>query len=96
MTEEQWEKCKDYFNNKCAYCGEDTKELTRDHVLAYSKGGYNVQSNIVPACQSCNSSKRDKDMEEWYRTKNYFDNKRLEKIYNWTNVDEDIQQMALF
>ena len=33
---------------------------TRDHVIPISKGGNNTKENIVPACGSCNSKKKDK------------------------------------
>lgn len=44
----------------CAYCGRTDCKLTRDHVVPLSKGGSNYISNIVPACQSCNSRKKDR------------------------------------
>lgn len=47
------------FSGKCAYCRERLAD-TRDHVIPLSKGGTNFIDNIVPACRSCNSSKRDK------------------------------------
>lgn len=45
--------------NICAYCGNHfrPKELTRDHVLATSRGGKDVWDNVVAACKPCNSRK---------------------------------------
>jgi len=46
----------------CAYCGTDCSENpTIDHVRPVSKGGeiYD-ESNLVVACVSCNSSKKDR------------------------------------
>lgn len=96
FTSDQWEDAKNYFDNKCAYCNTGETELTRDHVIPISKGGYNVRSNIVPACKSCNSSKRDKDMEIWFKSHKFYDKERLKKVYNWTKLKERNGQMALF
>ncbi|MFP4395647.1 MAG: HNH endonuclease [Anaerolineales bacterium] len=51
------------FDGRCAYCGAAAD--TWDHVKPVSKGGKTVPYNIVPACTSCNSSKKDKDVFEW-------------------------------
>lgn len=51
------------FGGKCAYCGETA--TTIDHITPVSKGGNSVPGNVVPACQSCNSSKRNKDLFSW-------------------------------
>lgn len=56
FTSLQWEQLKRDFQFRCAYCNRKRK-LTRDHVIPLSKGGAHTLSNIVPACQSCNSSK---------------------------------------
>ena len=41
---------------RCHYCGRMAK-LTIDHVIPLSKGGDHSRSNVVPACQRCNSQK---------------------------------------
>jgi 5-methylcytosine-specific restriction endonuclease McrA len=56
FTDAQWTQLKRNFNQRCAYCRKK-RRLTRDHVIPLSKGGSHTVSNIVPACQSCNSSK---------------------------------------
>lgn len=53
----------------CAYCGRagkqgrdpDGRSWTQDHVIPRSKGGKDTIDNLVLACTSCNSSKRDTD-----------------------------------
>ncbi len=52
-------KLEKIYDNKCIYCGA-LNNLTIDHVLALSRGGTNEFNNLVIACLSCNSSKRDK------------------------------------
>ncbi|MGP3699222.1 HNH endonuclease [Rhodobacter sp. NSM] len=51
------------FEGGCAYC--DQQAETWDHVVPVSKGGTTEPRNIVPACIACNSSKRDRDLDEW-------------------------------
>lgn len=51
----------------CFYCGT-TEYLTTDHVIPISRGGTNNQSNLVRACNDCNSDKGDLLLEE-YRKK---------------------------
>ncbi|WP_443078262.1 HNH endonuclease [Streptomyces sp. SP17KL33] len=47
----------------CAYCGDHATHL--DHVEPLSRGGADIESNIVPACASCNLSKGAKTLAEW-------------------------------
>ena len=61
FTQEQWEFLLQQFRHRCAYCGKKSKHLTRDHITPLAKGGSHTLSNIVPACQRCNSAKRDRD-----------------------------------
>lgn len=56
LTEVQWLAIKAAYRYRCAYCGK-RKALTQDHIVPVSHGGEHTASNIVPACQSCNSSK---------------------------------------
>ena len=45
--------------NLCGYCGDyfPSTKLTRDHVHPTSKGGANIWTNVVTACESCNKEK---------------------------------------
>ena len=52
------------FLNLCAYCGLN-KADTIDHIIPLTKGGTNGIENLLPACRSCNSQKRDKLLVEW-------------------------------
>lgn len=47
----------------CYLCGlkfEGPEMLTKEHVIPISKGGPDAAFNVLPACKSCNSRKRDK------------------------------------
>jgi len=56
------------FGHACVYCGS-TERLTMDHLIPLSRGGTNVESNLVSACYSCNCSKGPKDSFEWFQTR---------------------------
>ena len=56
LTAAEWTAICATYKQRCAYCGKKAK-LTQDHVLPLSKGGGTIASNIVPACQVCNSAK---------------------------------------
>ena len=64
FTHEQVKARFHYYGNRCYYCGCDGK-MTLDHRIPLSKGGTNWPANIVPACMSCNSSKRNKTEKEF-------------------------------
>lgn len=86
LTGNDWLEILELFNNSCAYCGAKGA-LTRDHVMPVSKGGLNTKHNIVPACKSCNSSKHNNDLVEWYKFYKYFSKEHLAKIMKWTGGD---------
>lgn len=66
LTLAQWEAIKAAHDHRCAYCGARVK-LTQDHVIPLSKGGQHTASNIVPACQPCNSRKGNSTADAWVR-----------------------------
>jgi hypothetical protein len=48
----------------CIYCKTEA-DTTFDHLIPTSDGGPDKISNQVPACQSCNSSKGDRNVIDW-------------------------------
>lgn len=50
----------------CGYCGKvfSDLKLTRDHVVPVSRGGKDVWTNCVTACEHCNHRKDDRLLEE--------------------------------
>jgi len=93
ISKGEWETCKKYFNNACAYCGmteENAKSiynqnLHKEHV---ENDGKNDLSNCIPACRVCNSKKIAFKFEDWYNKDNpIFDEKRYEIIIKWLNED---------
>lgn len=57
FTAKQWLAMKVHYGNRCAYCKRKMQRLTQDHITPLSKGGAHTYTNIIPACQSCNSRK---------------------------------------
>jgi hypothetical protein len=94
MTCGQWEYIRLHFNNRCAYCGKESP-LEQEHFLACSKGGEHTINNIIPACKSCNSSKREKDFFEWYPRYKHYNKKREDKILKYLNYNNKCQQLTL-
>lgn len=68
FTREEREAVWDMTGGRCFYCGVQTnpfRDFSIDHVVPVSKGGANLQDNLIPCCTTCNSSKRDSDLEAW-------------------------------
>ena len=49
----------------CVYCGS-TDNLTIDHIIPIDKGGTQDPKNLIRACRSCNSAKRNSFFIDWY------------------------------
>ena len=82
----EWKKVLDYFDNECAYCGERDTELEQEHIIPVSKGGKYEMGNIIPACRSCNSSKQNKNIHEWYEQQEFYNDLKLNKIENFCKL----------
>lgn len=93
ISENEWRACLKIFKNKCAYCGLPfeqhivqrkgkyiTMKLHKDHV---DDEGYNDLRNAVPSCQSCNSSKHEDSLDDWYKLRDFFTEDRYNKIIWW-------------
>ncbi|MBA1335850.1 MAG: hypothetical protein HPY66_1668 [Firmicutes bacterium] len=100
FTADDWATCKNSFINKrgqnvCAYCGIASELLTMDHVIPVISGGGLIRSNIVPACKSCNCSKRENDFSEWYPKQEFYSQEREQKIINYLNKNMNIWEAEL-
>lgn len=55
----QWRrKARRLYDQPCHWCGAPAD--TADHLTPKAKGGTDHPDNLVPACRSCNSSRRDR------------------------------------
>jgi 5-methylcytosine-specific restriction endonuclease McrA len=64
VTAAQWAGIVLVFGGVCSYCRQ-AKKITVDHFVPLIRGGKHDVSNVVPACRSCNASKKDRDPFEW-------------------------------
>jgi 5-methylcytosine-specific restriction endonuclease McrA len=60
LTAAEWRAALARYGHVCAYCGAGGA-MTKDHVIALSKGGSHTATNVVPACRSCNGRKSTAD-----------------------------------
>jgi len=74
------EKVKLQADKCCVYCGK-TRNLQIDHIIPKNKGGKDAGENLVWACRSCNASKNDTDLMEWYNKKGEFPPLRILRNY---------------
>lgn len=65
ITAKEWRKL---YASPCVYCGSKNN-IQADHVIPIARGGIHGISNLVPACQSCNASKRERTITEWKMAK---------------------------
>lgn len=76
----------------CAYCGatiEDTK-MTLDHIIPYSMGGSNDQTNLVTCCHKCNSSRGARELREFIDSVSAYTLQDADKIHAY--ILETIQK----
>lgn len=79
-TMAHWAQAKEEWGHACAYCGGTTALLTQDHFIPLSHPACpgTLPKNMVPACQSCNSSKGALMPEDWHT-----DKQRIAQIADW-------------
>lgn len=95
FTEKEWERCKQHFDNKCAYCGRRPKVFHQEHFIPVSKGGGYTKQNIVPSCQECNLKKHNLSFGEWYPNYKYYSKEREEKILTYLGYENNYQQLSI-
>lgn len=103
LTEAQWIKIKEDFNNSCAYCGVTESEhmrlydekLNQEHFIPLSKGGEYTHNNIIPSCRLCNLHKHAQDFFQWYPSFKHYDKCRKEFILKYLGYIEKTQQLSI-
>jgi hypothetical protein len=103
ISRAEWKACKEYFKDEdgdycCAYCGLKIQNHTRIyagkiqyidlHKEHVDDDGSLYLNNCVPSCQTCNTNKFQKELNEWYNKDNpKFKQWRLDKIIKWITED---------
>lgn len=66
LRQSQWWKRR-LAKGQCHYCGDQfaPADLTMDHIVPVSRGGRSTKSNLVPACKTCNTKKKQMLPMEW-------------------------------
>ena len=66
LRQSQWWKRR-IAKGRCHYCGQPTPaaQLTMDHIVPVSRGGRSTKGNVVPACKTCNTKKKQLLPMEW-------------------------------
>ena len=82
LAEAEWADALHYFDG-CAYCGAKRGPFHREHIHPASKGGGLTRRNIVPACISCNQSKKDRLLHDWYKFTEFYSDERLFRLVGW-------------
>jgi 5-methylcytosine-specific restriction endonuclease McrA len=57
-------------NYRCIYCSK--LATTLDHIIPKNKCGQSLQSNLVGACQTCNTSKGTNYWRLWYKQQEFY------------------------
>ena len=85
IIKEQWLECMKFFGFRCAYSGQVLSKDTRslDHIKPLNQGGEHEIWNLIPMYKPYNSSKKDKELLEWYKEQPFYSEERLQKIYEW-------------
>jgi hypothetical protein len=65
LTEQEWQSILGAYHHRCAYCGRDDVPMTQEHVIPILHGGGYTADNIIPACKSCNASRRTKSIPDF-------------------------------
>lgn len=107
LTDLEWEAIKNKFNNSCAYCGKTECSLQYEHFTPISKDTKwgTSKENIIPACPSCNYSKKNHDFNIWYPQQEFYSEGKYNFIIahiadmrgqNKDTLKLDWEQLSLF
>jgi hypothetical protein len=73
MSTVQWKQLLEEFGGLCIFCGSaDTAEnrgIVPDHLIPVIRFGELILGNTVPACQTCNDSRGEKDWLPFLRSR---------------------------
>jgi len=62
VSDIEWKELCSHYGNICLRCGS-SENITQDHVVPISKGGFHIIYNLQPLCKPCNSVKHNKTID---------------------------------
>lgn len=73
MPNAQWRRVLEEFGGICIFCGSpgtaENRGIVPDHLIPVTQFGELVLGNTVPACQTCNDSRGEKDWRPFLRSR---------------------------
>lgn len=73
MATSQWKHVLEEFGGLCIFCGSSgtakNRGIVPDHLIPVTRFGELVVGNTVPACQTCNDSRGEKDWRPFLRSR---------------------------
>ena len=81
----------------CAYCGctLNVQNMTRDHVVAKSRGGISDIDNLMPACRSCNLLKGDDTLDS-FRLRFFWDTLHPSDLVTYDSMVKAISKKKFY
>lgn len=86
------------FNLTCSYCQcnlnvDKPRFKQLDHFIPLKKGGFDAMENLIPACITCNSSKRDSIPHDWYKRQSFYCTERWAYILSVLGITESAYEI---
>lgn len=73
MSKVQWSHVLKEFGGLCVFCGSpgtrENRGIVPDHLVPVTKHGELIPGNTVPACQTCNDSRGERDWRPFLRSR---------------------------
>ena len=81
----------------CAYCGcaLSVNNMTRDYVVAKSRGGTSELGNLLPACRACNLLKGDDTLDS-FRLRFFWDTLRPSDLASYDSMVKAISKRRFY
>lgn len=82
-TENDWEKCLEYFGNCDAFTGEPLINAVKHLIIPIEFNGDYIKENIIPCNEDIEIQRGDNHFIHWYKNQPFFNEERFYKILEW-------------